>query len=212
MQVDEIYRQRFKDRATRLELWNTLIKYFFQKYIGPEDVVLDVPCGYGEFINGITCRKKYALDINPDSAQYVDKDVDFLEASSSAIPLGDESVDKIFVSNFFEHLTRDEIVATIEEFKRVLRPGGKVLVLQPNIRFAYHNYWMFFDHITPIDDRALEEVFGLRGLSLHSRILKFLPFTAQSSLPATSFLVMLYLKLPPAWLLFGRQTFMVFQK
>lgn len=212
MKLEEIYRRRFKANEARGVLWKTLVSAFFQRYIKKNDTVLDVPCGYAEFINNIECKTKYALDINPDARKYVNKDVKFLEASSTNIPLDDASLDKIFVSNFFEHLTRSDIESTIKEFYRLLKPGGQVLVLQPNIRFAAKNYWMFFDHITAIDDRALEEIFTILDFRLTERITRFLPFTTQGKLPMNSTLVKLYLKMPLAWKFLGQQSFMVFSK
>lgn len=212
MRIDEIYQRRFKDSEPRRQMWQVLTEQFFQAYVGEDDTVLDVPCGYGEFINHVACRKKYGLDINPDARQHVGEDVEFLEASSTKIPLGPDTLDKIFVSNFFEHLTREDIEATVREFYRVLKPDGQVLVLQPNIRYAHRDYWMFFDHITPIDDRALEEVFSIIGFRLRHRVLKFLPFTAQGRLPVNPLFVSLYLRIRPLWLVLGRQTFMVLEK
>lgn len=210
--IDQLYEQRFDDIDKRKELWQTLVTSFFQRYISKDDTILDIPCGYAEFINVVVCKKKYAIDINKDSKKYVDKNVTFIQTKSSKTKLKDGSIDKIFVSNFFEHITREEILETIVEFHRILKKGGKVLVLQPNIRFAYHNYWMFFDHITPIDDRALEEVFTIHGFKLTDRILKFLPFTAKSHIPAKRLFVKTYLKLPILWHFFGRQSFLVFEK
>ncbi len=212
MQVDQIYKKRFSDVEGRRVLWETLTKRFFQDYIEPDDTVLDVPCGYGEFINTVQCKEKIALDINPDSKLHLDKTIKFIQASSTEIPLEAESVDKIFVSNFFEHISREDIQKTVEEFRRILRPGGAVLVLQPNIRLAARDYWMFFDHITPVDDRALEEIFSIKGFVLKKRILRFLPYTSQSKLPINGFLVKLYLSIPVLWRIIGKQTFMLFVK
>ncbi len=212
MIIDQVYRQRFSDVETRKVLWTILTKEFFQQFVDPNDVVLDVPCGYGEFINTVVCKKKYAADINKDSKKYVGKDVTFLLDNSTKLSLPAKSVDKVFVSNFFEHITHDDIVKTLNEFKRVLRPGGQVLILQPNIRFASRDYWMFFDHITPIDDRALEEAFVALGFSLKKRILRFVPFTTQSRYPAKATFVKIYLKLPFLWRIMGKQTFLIFEK
>lgn len=211
MKIDQVYKRRFADEKTRNELWEILAKHFFQKFVKEDDAVLDLPSGYAEFINTIRCGKKYAVDINPDSAKKVAKGVTFFQANSTKLPLKDRSVDKIFISNFFEHLTREDISKTVDELKRILKPGGQILVLQPNIRFAYHNYWMFFDHITPIDDRALDEIFQIKGFEVRYKILKFLPFTSASRLPSKRWLVYLYLKLRPVWYLMGRQTFVIYE-
>jgi len=209
---NKIYKARFKNIMFRDRLWNVLVEDFFQNFVKNSDVVLDVACGYCEFINNIKCKIKIATDLNPDSRKYAKKGVRFMLGKSSKMNLAKNSVDLVFVSNFFEHISRAEIVKTIAELFRVLKKGGRLVVLQPNIRFCAKDYWMFFDHITPIDDRALEEICNLNGLKLTQRILKFLPYTTKSRVPKDLLLVKLYLRLPLIWSLFGKQSLLVFEK
>jgi len=212
MDLKDIYRNRFVNKEERVKMWKILVEDFFQKYIGKGDVVLDIPCGYCEFINNVKCKKKIAIDLNGDGKKYTGSGVSFYKSSSTKLPLKDKSVDKIFVSNFFEHLNRGDIQKTIGEFRRVLRNGGQVLVLQPNIRFCQKDYWMFFDHITPIDDRALDEVFNANGFNLKQKVLRFLPYTTKGKMPVNQTLIKLYLKLPFFWKVFGKQSFMIFER
>jgi len=213
MNLKKIYKTRFENIQERKLIWQILVRDFFQKYIDKDDIVLDLGCGYGEFINNIKCKKKFAIDLNLDAKKYLNKEVKlYLESSTKISSITDKSIDKIFVSNFFEHLEREDIVKTIKEFKRVLKSRGEVLILQPNIRFCEKDYWMFFDHITPIDDRALEEIFSSHGFGLKNRILKFLPYTTKSNLPKLAILVRLYLKSPFLWSVFGQQSFLIFKK
>ncbi len=212
MKEKEIYRIRFAKRDKENLLWQILVREYFQRFIYSQDTVLDMACGYGEFINHINCGKKFALDINPEMAKFLKPDIKFLNSMSSVINLPDKSIAKIFASNFFEHLERKQIISTIAELKRVLKEGGEVLVLQPNIRFLTRDYWMFFDHLTPIDDRALDEIFRVYGFEVKMKILRFLPFTTKSRFPQNSFLISLYLKLPMLWRLLGRQSFIIYRK
>ena len=48
-----------------------------QKYISKHSIVVDVACGYGEFINNIHASKKIAIDLNPDAKNYLMSDVEF---------------------------------------------------------------------------------------------------------------------------------------
>ena len=43
-------------------------------------------------------------------------------------------------------------------------------MLQPNIRYCARDYWMYFDHITPVDDRALAEAFNATGFHVELNI------------------------------------------
>ncbi|WP_200821121.1 class I SAM-dependent methyltransferase [Oceanicoccus sp. KOV_DT_Chl] len=64
------YRNRFsKAEEYRKALWSVLCKQFFQHYIPANSVVLDLGCGWGEFISNIEAAKKYAIDLNPDAGK-----------------------------------------------------------------------------------------------------------------------------------------------
>jgi ubiquinone/menaquinone biosynthesis C-methylase UbiE len=153
------------------------------------------------------------VDINPDLRLYADPDVEIVLSSASRMePIPDNSVNVVFASNFFEHLERNEIVLTFREVHRILVPGGKFMVLQPNIRFCAKDYWMFFDHVTPIDDRAFVEGLEINGFEALEVISRFLPYTTKSRLPKALFLVRLYLRLRFAWRIFGQQSFILGRK
>jgi len=210
-QMRALYGERFSgEDVFRREMWAVLCQDFFQRWVPTDAVVLDVAAGTCDFINAIEARERIALDLNPAVAEFAGAGVRTVVGRADAITeVADGSVDTVFVSNFFEHIDRDTILRVLAEARRVLRPGGRLLVLQPNIRFAARDYWMFFDHITPVDDRALVEAFGLTGFRLVHRIERFLPYTAKSRLPQSVRLVRLYLKLPLAWRLLGKQSFLV---
>ena len=122
MDLKKIYKNRFNDIEERKSIWQVLVKDFFQKFIKSADVVLDIGCGYGEFINNIVCGKKIAVDLNPEAKKHLSRDVKYYLGSSTKMPfIRENSVNKIFVSNFFEHLERKNIEATVIEMERVLK-------------------------------------------------------------------------------------------
>jgi hypothetical protein len=202
-----LYDNRFGNLQERQRIWKILTANFFQEYINKDENVLDFGSGYCEFINNISCGTKYAYDLDKSMKKYANKDVIFL--NKDKFP---DNIDKIFISNVFEHMEKKDIIKLVEKFYKILKKGSRVLVLQPNIRFAYKDYWMFFDHITPIDDRALEEIFGVFKFKLIEKILRFLPFSTKSSLQQNSIFIKIYLKLTFIWKFFGKQSFLVFEK
>lgn len=212
--LDKIYAERFKNTFQKREItWNVLSKYYFQSFIPKNSVILEVAAGYCHFINNIKGAKKYALDMNPDVKKYASSEVQVIIGSSTQIPeILENSIDVIFISNFFEHLKKEDILATLQECKRVLKPDGKIIILQPNIRFLAHSYWMFFDHITPLDDYSLTEALILAGFKVKKVIPKFLPFTLQSRLPVNKIFIRLYLLFPLAWKILGKQSLLFGEK
>jgi ubiquinone/menaquinone biosynthesis C-methylase UbiE len=192
--LSKIYRERFsKDMEKRELTWRILVSNFFNKYIKDTDSVLEVASGYGHFINNIVAKEKYAIDQNPDSVNYLKPGVVYFNCSSTKLNENwNSKFDIIFVSNFFEHITKGDILLTLNECHRVLKKNGKIIVLQPNIRFLEKDYWMFFDHITPLDDRSLSEALVLSGFQVSECFPKFLPFTLQGRLPVFSILIIIY--------------------
>jgi SAM-dependent methyltransferase len=214
--LDKLYQQRFPDTDLRQKnaIWKVLCDDFFQRHVKPSDTVVDIGAGYCEFINNISAAKKIAVDVNPDVSRFAAPDVRVINAPCTAIDqLAASSVDVVFMSNFLEHLPdKAAVLATLRESCRILRTGGSVIILQPNIRFLPGEYWDFFDHHTPLTDRSLVEGLQLAGLSARVVYPRFLPYTTKSRLPKAAFLVRLYLRLPLLWRLLGTQALVVATK
>lgn len=207
-QLRKLYAGRFDpDAQFRIAMWQVLCTDYFDRHVRPGDTVLEVAAGHCEFINNISAGRRIALDLNPDVRKYAGDGVDVIVGSSTDLHMvSTGSVDVVFVSNFFEHVSRDVILATLREIRRVLDPGnGRLLVLQPNIRFCGRDYWMFFDHITALDDRSLTEALVLAGFDVQQVIPRFLPYTTKGRLPRSTALVRAYLRVPLLWKAFGAQ-------
>jgi len=211
--LDKLYQQRFPEAelAQKNAIWKVLCASFFQRYVAANATVVDIGAGYCEFINNIRAGRKIAVDLNPDVQRFADADVQVINAPCSAIAqIESSSVDVVFMSNFLEHLPgKAAVLDTFNEANRILREDGRIIVLQPNIRFLPGEYWDFFDHHTPLTDRSLVEGLQLAGFSPSIVHPRFLPYTTKSRLPKAAFLVRLYLHLPLLWYLFGKQALVV---
>lgn len=207
--LPDLYRRRYADDARfRSSMWVVLCREFFQAWVDPAARVVELGAGNCDFINNIVAAQKIAVDLSPHAAEHAASGVQVLTAPSTDLSaLADRSADVVFASNFFEHLTREDILATLREARRVLAPEGRLLILQPNIRYCARDYWMFFDHITPLDDRSLVEALEATGFAPVKVISRFLPFTTKSRLPKSVALVRLYLAVPLLWRIFGAQSF-----
>ncbi len=214
--IGRLYRERFRPEEVEKKnrLWRILCTEFFQKFIPEDSIVLDIGAGYCEFINHIRARKKYAVDLNEDTRGFANPDVEVFTCSAAHLEfLPDSSVNVIFMSNFLEHLrTKDEVLKVLLEIYRVCKSRGMILVLQPNVRYIYKQYWDFFDHHIPLSDKSLAEALKIAGFEVEKIYPKFLPYTTKSRLPQADLLVKLYLKVPIAWQILGKQAFVVGRK
>jgi hypothetical protein len=84
-----------------------------------------------------------------------------------------------------------------------------LLILQPNIRFLSREYRDFLDHHIALSERTLVEALHVVGLRPVEVVPRFLPYTTKSSLPQHPLLVRLYLRVPIAHVLLGKQAWVV---
>lgn len=211
--VAAIYRHRFSpaDRRAKERVWQVLCRHFFQKYVRETDTILDLGCGFGEFSRFIRASRKIAVDLNPEAAEQLPPGVEFHRAPAGDLAfLPADSVDVCFVSNFFEHLaSKREIDVVLAEVRRVLRPGGRLVAVQPNIRYAPGEYWDYYDHHVPLSHLSCAEAFAQAGFEVVELVGRFLPFTTRSWVPKHPWLVRAYLLCRPAWRIVGRQFLIV---
>lgn len=212
--LSKLYSNRFnlQEQQAKLKLWKVLIKQFLQKYVGRDAVVLDIGGGYCEFINQVEAREKYLIDLNPDAKKFADPDVKVMNINvldyeqRKALT---QRFDRIFVSNFFEHLnSKEELIEVLAFCYQHLNPGGKLLVIQPNFKYSFKEYYDFIDHQLPITHISLEEVLKTIGFRIDLLIPKFLPFSTKGR-PSSPVLLKVYLSLPIAWRILGAQMFVV---
>ena len=207
----DLYSKRF----TRAELefkrrmWVVLVERFFQRFVNDGDTVLDLGAGACEFLNEVACSRKIAVDLNPETAKHARNAEVYPVRGSSMDPVATGSVDVLFCSNFFEHLSdKTEVLRTLRECHRVLRPGGRLLVLQPNLRYLPGSYWDYLDHNVPLTDRSMVEALSLTGFVPEEVLPRFLPYTVKGyRVPKSASLVRLYLRMRFAWPIFGKQMF-----
>ena len=216
------YSNRFekKEWQNRDMMWKILCRDFFDKYIPMEDDVLDIAAGYCDFINNIGSKakgnfkkgKRIAVDLNPDISMHAEQFVEVHNTYAQKLDfLEDECIDTVFMSNFLEHIKeKRDIIDIFKESRRVLRKDGKLMILQPNIRYVGGKYWDFFDHYTPLTEKSLEEALGIvGGFKIKKIIPRFLPYTTKCSIPQKKWMISLYCKIPLAWRIMGKQTFII---
>lgn len=214
--LSSLYKIRFtQDELPRKNaIWKVLCQNFFQSFIRPSDTVLDVACGYGEFLNNISARKKIAVDLNADAKSYLNPEIKFYQCAATELGLNIiEGVDVIFTSNFLEHLPdKTTLDLFLDQVLITLKSGGKYIILGPNLRYLPGQYWDYYDHHLGLTHLSLIEALQLKGFSIEFCVDRFLPFSSQGALPTHPWLVWLYLKTPIFWRYFGKQFFIIAKK
>lgn len=125
---DQRWSQYITDTLSFLKTW---------AQISPSDSVLDVACGTGEFEQLILAehpvQQMVGVDISEKMLAIADQklhsypNVSLHLASASALPFVDHSFNVIVSASSFHYF--DDPGAALAEMKRVLKPGGRLIIL-----------------------------------------------------------------------------------
>jgi SAM-dependent methyltransferase len=195
--TDGYHETRLAHDPRRGVVWESLWKYYFRHQIRADDCVLDLGCGYGDFINNVVARRRIAIDSWPGFIQQVDRQVEAIVGSVTDLDaLPDESVDFAFASNLLEHLLQPDIVRMLAGLRRKLRSGGTLTVIQPNWRYATREYFDDYTHVSVWSHVSLADFMGANGWEVLEIRPRFLPLTVKSRLPVHPWLIRAWLMSP----------------
>jgi len=208
----DVYETRFDERLVIAKdaVWREIVRYL-QRHVDATAPLLDVACDRGYFVRWVQATERWATDVR-DVGTTLPDDVRFVQSSGldlvDAVPT--DYFGTIFMSNYLEHLpSSDAVVEQLRVCYRLARPGGRVIILQPNIRLVGPRYWDFIDHHVALTENSLVEAAELAGFATERLTTRFLPYSIKGRLPADPRLVRAYLAVPFAWRLMGKQTLYV---
>jgi len=193
---ERYYEVTYQDLDQREGVWRALAAYL-QRYVPRDAAVLDLGAGYCGFINHIRARERHALDHSNEVVRCAGPGVrthvgDVSDLSAFATG----SIDVVFASNLLEHLDDDPLAATLAEVSRVLRDGGRFVVMQPNFALAWRNYFDDFTHRRVFTHISLRDVLRTQGFEVKVIKKRFTPYSMRSRIPTHPWLVALYLRSP----------------
>lgn len=177
--VARMYADVFTDIKVREDEWNWLMKHF------PKDkkpIVLDIGCGNGALLKELSPvisqglgldASKEIVEIAKDTHREI-HNLKFEKINGPKLPVEDQSVDLVISLLSFRYLDWD---ALMDEIKRILRPGGKVLIIDmitvpvrwfefPDLLISkFKHYWQrkkyksFYENLTKlVNDPAWKEM------------------------------------------------------
>jgi ubiquinone/menaquinone biosynthesis C-methylase UbiE len=205
--MTDYFRARFVPEKGRAETWR-VICHHLRRFIPADARVLDLGAGYCSFVNAVRAGDKHALDVHPGFVEFAASDVHTHVGRCDDLSMFPaHRFDTVFASNLFEHLAGSELDDTLREVRRVLQPGGRLLLIQPNFRYCVREYFDDYTHRTVFTHVSLADLLRAHGFEVERVTPRFLPLTFKSRLPAWPWLVDLYLRSP--WRPLGRQMLVV---
>ncbi len=178
---DKYYKSRYVFDPRRSIVWQEIVK-FESKFIPKNGTVIDLGAGYCDFINNAVAEKRYAVDSSPELSNFASKEVFQINKEAWELSeIGDGSVDVVHASNLFEHFSDEELSRVMREVKRVLKKGGKLILMQPNYRLNPHHYFDDPTHKKVFSDAALESFLLSHDMKIVLKMPRFLPFSMKSN-------------------------------
>lgn len=145
--------------------WNARAKSEYIAFLAPkireilknQKSVLDVWCTNGWLLHYLDKTVKYT------GLSYSQSDIDVIKSKwheaylvnldKETIPLADESVDCIFASHILEHFEKSELIALMNELRRVLKKGGVIILITPTDYNPF--FYAEWTHIKPFNHGSL---------------------------------------------------------
>ena len=194
---DRYFETRFTGDPRREILWRTLVRYYFQSQISRDHSVLELGAGYGHFINNVSAARRIAQDRWPEFAKFLDTGVESHVGSVDDLSfLDDNSIDFVFASNLFEHVSQDTFASVLEQLRRKLKRDGTITLLQPNFYYAYRDYFDDYTHTTVYSHVSICDFLEANSYEVLTCKPRFLPLTLKSRLKVSPLLIRMYLSSP----------------
>ena len=204
------YTARYRFDIKRASVWKAIVEDIQKRFIVDSSCILDIGCGYGDFINQVNSPQKFALD-REDVSKYLDISIEFIKNEINYLStLKEEMFSTVFCSNLLEHLDLLEGQKLVENIYRLLKPKGRIILLQPNFKLCSKHYFDDYTHRTIYTDESLCGLLQAKQFEIVFRKAGYLPFSMNGILPKSYYLTKLFLLMRSPFM--GSQMLVVAEK
>lgn len=186
------------DDPRRATVWRAIAQHL-AAHVTPEAHVLELGAGYCDWINNVRAARRVAVDLWPELPKHTAAGVEplVLDIANGLPALGDATFDVVLASNLLEHFPPDAAAAVVSDMARLLRPAGRVILIQPNFRYAWRRYFDDYTHRSIFTDVSLPALLRAQGFSIVAVKPRFVPYSMQGArIPIANWLVKAYLMSP----------------
>lgn len=186
------------EHPARARVWRVIARHL-ARWVPSSSRVLEIGAGYCHWINAVEAAERVAVDVWPGFVEHAANGVRavVLDAATSLRSLGEHAFDVVLASNVLEHFEPDAAAAVVADVGAVLRPGGRLLVIQPNFRYAYRQYFDDYTHRSVFTHVSLPNLLRAHGFAIDAVEPRFLPYSMREvGVPVPAWLVRAYLGSP----------------
>jgi len=213
LNYERLYEYRFRDvdQRARQAVWAEIAVDLYSR-MGRPSSLLDPAAGRCEFVNAVPAPERWAVD-QMDISPFLASGVTAVKGDIFDVELPEKHFEGVFVSNFLEHLSSpDEVAQFLARMRDCLEPGGRIAILGPNFRYCTKEYFDCADHRLVLTETAVAEHLFAAGFSLQSLVPRYLPYSFRGWLPPSPRLTRMFLRVPAAQRLLGKQFLVIATK
>lgn len=131
--------------------------------------IVDLGCGQGELVRQLTLhgyRRSRGIDISAEQVEMAHRaGVKEVEHGDFRNAFDGSSVDVVTATDFFEHLTKSEILEAFDTVHATLRPSGRLILRVPNAASPFGGNYRYGDvtHETSFTARSIRQFASAAG-------------------------------------------------
>jgi SAM-dependent methyltransferase len=186
-----------REHPARAVVWGVVAEYL-SPWIAPGDAVLEIGAAYCHWINAVRAARRVALDRWAELPRFAAAGVEARVMDAADLrTLGAAQFDVVLASNVLEHFAPEAAADLAGDIAAVLKPGGRLIVIQPNFRYAYRHYFDDYTHRSVFTHVSLPGMLRTRGFEIERCEPRFLPYSMRDTRwPIRPWWVRAYLRSP----------------
>ena len=187
------------EHPARAVVWRVVAEHL-SRWVPADAHVLEIGAGYCHWINAVRGARRVAVDVWPELPRHAAAGVEAVVADVTRGLSGlgpGAQFDTVLASNVLEHFEPDAAASVVSTVAGVLRSGGRFIIVQPNFRYAYREYFDDYTHRSIFTDVSLQNLLRSHGFDIDLCVPKFLPYSMREArVPISPMLIKLYLHSP----------------
>ena len=152
-------------RTPKTDYPNQLVKYLNKKFEFKEKSrLLEIGCGRGDFLTAFQNENFDCVGIDRERSSIEMSHhlkIFKCDISKDRFPFDDNLIDIVYHKSVIEHLY--DPIHLMQETYRVLKPGGKLIILTPDWHTQMKNFYEDFTHSRPYDRGAMTDLLAIFG-------------------------------------------------